>query len=127
AGLEPVTLECKEGLALCNGTSLMAGLLCLAVSDAAMLCETADVVGAMSLEALQGVPAAFDPRIHAARGQRGQMTSAGRIRQLVEGSNLLWQGVPGDGLERAAHGKVQDAYALRCMPQVHGPARDTVD
>ena len=130
AGLEPAVLGPKEGLALSNGTSLMAGLLSLAVTDAANLCETADVVGATSLEALQGVPAAFDPRIHAARGQRGQITSAGRIRHLIEGSDLLWHdnpGDPGDGLERATAGKVQDAYALRCMPQVHGPARDTVD
>jgi histidine ammonia-lyase len=130
AGLEPAVLGPKEGLALSNGTSLMAGLLSLAVTDAANLCETADVVGAMSLEALQGVPAAFDPRIHAARGQRGQITSADRIRHLIEGSDLLWRdnpGDPGDGLERATAGKVQDAYALRCMPQVHGPARDTVD
>jgi histidine ammonia-lyase len=127
AGLEPAVLECKEGLALSNGTSLMAALLCLAVVDAAALCDTADVVGAMSLEALQGVPAAFDARIHAARGQRGQIASAARIRGLVEGSTLLWHDTPGNGLEKAIVGKVQDAYALRCMPQVHGPARDTVD
>jgi histidine ammonia-lyase len=127
AGLQPVVLEAKEGLALCNGTSLMAGLLCLAVVDAAMLCETADVVGAMSLEALQGVPDAFDRRIHAARGHRGQITSAGRIRGLVEGSTLLWHDIPNDGLEKAMAGKVQDAYSLRGMPQVHGPARDAVD
>ena len=85
--MEPAVLLAKEGLALSNGTSLMAGLLSLAVIDAAMLCETADVVGAMSLEALQGVTAAFDPRIHAARGQRGQITSAARIRSYVEGSH----------------------------------------
>jgi histidine ammonia-lyase len=125
--LEPVTLECKDGLALCNGTSLMAGLLCLAVDDAAMLCETADVVGAMSLEALQGVPAAFDSRIHAARGQRGQITAAAHIRELIEGSTLLWHDASNDGLSTIAKGKVQDAYALRCMPQVHGPVRDAVD
>jgi histidine ammonia-lyase len=92
-----------------------------------MLCETADVIGALSLEALQGVPAAFDPRIHAARGQRGQIASAARIRQLFEGSTLLWHDTPGDGTEKAAMGKVQDAYALRCMPQVHGPVRDAVE
>jgi histidine ammonia-lyase len=127
AGLEPAVLGPKEGLALSNGTSLMSALLSLAVTDAAMLCDTADVVGAMSLEALQGVPAAFDPRIHAARGQRGQITVAGRIRQLTSGSSLMWHDTPGGGLEKAAMGKVQDAYALRCMPQVHGPTRDTVE
>jgi histidine ammonia-lyase len=99
AGLEPAVLGPKEGLALSNGTSLMSALLSLALVDAAMLCETADVIGAMSLEALQGVPAAFDPRIHAARGQRGQIASAARIRQLVEGSPLLWHETPGDGIE----------------------------
>ncbi len=130
AGLEPAVLQCKEGLALSNGTSFMSGLLSLALVDAAMLCDMADVVGAMSLEALQGVPAAFDPRIHAARGQRGQITSATRIRQLTEGSTLLWNAELGmRNAERGQiqHLKVQDAYSLRCMPQVHGPARDTVD
>ncbi len=127
AGLELTVLECKEGLALSNGTSLMAGLLSLAVVDAAMLCETADVVGAMSLEALQGIPVAFDARIHAARGQRGQITSAGRIRQLIEGSTLLWHDTPDNGVEKVQAGKVQDAYSLRAMPQVHGPVRDTVE
>jgi histidine ammonia-lyase len=109
AGLEPAVLGPKEGLALSNGTSLMSALLSLALADAAMLCDTADVVGAMSLEALQGVPAAFDPRIHAARGQRGQMASAAQIRRLVAGSTLLWRDTPGDGLEKALLGKVQDA------------------
>ena len=126
ASLEPAVLMAKEGLALSNCTSLMAGLLSLAAVDAAMLCDTADVVGAMSLEALQGVPAAFDPRIHAARGQRGQITSAANIRSQIEGSTLIWQDAPGNGLEKVAAGKVQDAYALRCMPQVHGPVRDAV-
>ena len=125
-GLEPAVLGPKEGLALTNGTSLMCGLLALAVTDAAVLCDTADVVGAMSLEAMQGVPDAFDPRIHAARGHSGQITSAARIRALTRGSSLLWHDRPGDGLARATRGKVQDAYSLRCMPQVHGPARDAV-
>lgn len=127
AGLQPAVLECKEGLALSNGTSLMAGLLSLAAADAANLCDTADVVGAMSLEALQGVRAAFDPRIHAARGQKGQIASAARIRQLVEGSTLMWSDATGNGLQKALSGKVQDAYSLRCMPQVHGPASDALD
>jgi len=140
AGLEPATLGPKEGLALSNGTSLMSALLSLAVTDSAMLCETADVVGAMTLEALQGVPAAFDPRIHAARRQRGQITTAARIRQLTEGSTLLWDPQLGVGTANGSaepsgdddtviipHSKVQDAYSLRGMPQVHGPARDAVD
>ena len=127
AGLEPAVLECKEGLALSNGTSLMAGLLSFALVDAANLTETADIVGAMSFEALQGVPAALDPRIHAARGQKGQIVSAGRICRHIEGSTLLWSDQTGDGLDKALSGKVQDAYSLRCMPQVHGPVRDALD
>lgn len=126
AGLEPARLGPKEGLALSNGTSLMSALLSLALVDAANLCDTADVVGAMSLEALQGVPYAFDPRIHAARGHSGQIVSAARIRRLTEGSTLLWHDLPGDGIEKATAGKVQDAYSLRCMPQVHGPVKDAV-
>ena len=90
AGLEPVRLGAKEGVALSNGTSLMSALLSLALVDAQMLCDTADVVGALSLEALQGVRAAFDPRIHAARGHSGQMAVAANIRRLTEGSTLLW-------------------------------------
>ncbi|MEO6458768.1 MAG: histidine ammonia-lyase [Chloroflexia bacterium] len=128
AGLEPCVLGPKEGLALSNGTSLMSALLSLALVDAAMLCDTADVVGAMTLEALQGVPAAFDPRIHAARGQQGQIASAALIRALTEGSNLLdWGSDPDNNSgPNPKSTKVQDAYSLRCMPQVHGPARDTV-
>jgi histidine ammonia-lyase len=136
AGLQPVQLGPKEGVALTNGTSLMSALLSLAVADAAMLCDTADVVGALSLEALQGVPAAFDPRIHAARPHNGQITSAANIRRLTQGSTLLFQTAESrtqnaeDALLPTAirllpsENKVQDAYSLRCMPQVHGPARD---
>jgi histidine ammonia-lyase len=124
AGLEPAVLAPKEGLALSNGTNLMSALLSLALVDAAMLCDTADVVGAMSLEALQGVRDAFDPRIHDARGQQGQMHVAANIRALTQGSTLMWHDTGGNGVEKAVKGKVQDAYALRCMPQVHGPVRD---
>jgi histidine ammonia-lyase len=126
AGLQPARLAPKEGLALSNGTSLMSALLSLALVDAAMLCDTADVVGAMSLEAMQGVPYAFDPRIHAVRGHSGQVASAANIRNLTHASTLMWRDIPGDGHQKAAAGKVQDAYSLRCMPQVHGPARDAV-
>lgn len=134
AGLKPATLGPKEGVALGNGTSLMSALLSLALVDAQTLCDTADVVGAMSLEALQGVTAAFDPRIHSARPHSGQVQSAANIRKLTQGSTLLWgaQGASLNGHARDAAfemhtvrlGKVQDAYSLRCMPQVHGPARD---
>jgi histidine ammonia-lyase len=130
-GLEPVQLGPKEGVAISNGTSLMSALLSLALVDAIGLCETADVVGALTLEALQGVPTAFDQRIHAARGQAGPATAAANIRRLTEGSTLLWRSdgrgvgsADGTDASQAALAKVQDAYSLRCMPQVHGPARD---
>jgi histidine ammonia-lyase len=131
AGLQPAVLQPKEGLALSNGTSLMSGLLSLALVDAQMLADTADVVGAMTLEALQGIPDAFDPRIHAARGQPGQIASAAHIRHLTEGSTLLYQPTtdhrpPTTDNKQSSVFKVQDAYSLRCMPQVHGACRDTI-
>jgi histidine ammonia-lyase len=148
ANLTPATLGPKEGVALSNGTSLMSALLSLALVDSDTLCDTADVVGAMSLEALQGVPAALDSRIHAARGHAGQVTSAANIRNLIQGSTLVWDTDdsslnahrrttddkgseassvvrrPSSVEETLRLGKVQDVYSLRCMPQVHGPARE---
>ena len=118
AGLEPVTLEPKEGLALINGTQLMTALTGLALAEAWRLALTADVVGAMTLDALLGTDVAFDERIHAARPHPGQAASARCLRRLLEGSAI-----------RASHrdcGEVQDAYSLRCMPQVHGALRDTL-
>ncbi len=118
AGLSPLVLEAKEGLALLNGTHLMAGLGALAVLDALRLARTADVAGAMSLEALMGTNAAFDPRIHALRPHPGQLASAANLRRLTEASAII-----------ASHRdctRVQDAYSLRCMPQVHGAAREAI-
>jgi histidine ammonia-lyase len=134
AGLAPVELIAKEGLALCNGTSQISGLLALATADAANLALAADICGALSFEALQGIPAALDPRIHAARGQSGQIAAAAHLHALLAGSEFVWQdhvalrapdAAGSDGPPPAAH-KVQDAYSLRCMPQVHGPARDAL-
>ncbi len=119
AGLVPVTLEPKEGLALINGTQLMTALTGLALIEAQRLTRTADVVGALTLDALQGTDTAFDERIQAARPHPGQAVSARALRKLLEGSAL-----------RASHrdcGEVQDAYSLRCMPQVHGTVRDVLD
>jgi histidine ammonia-lyase len=113
-----VTLEAKEGIALINGTQLVGGILGLALADARRLARSADVVGALSLDALKGTDVAFDPRIHAARPHPGQAVSAANLRRLLAGSPL-----------RESHrdcGKVQDAYSLRCMPQVHGAARDAI-
>ena len=118
AGLAPVVLEAKEGLALINGTALVTGIGALAVAEAARLAATADVAGAMSLDALKGTDVAFDARIHATRPHAGQQRSASNLRRLLAGSPI-----------RDSHrdcGKVQDAYSLRCMPQVHGACRDAL-
>ncbi len=118
AGLEPLTLEMKEGLALLNGTHLMAGLGVLLVDEADRLARLADIAGAMSLEALMGSHAAFDWRIHALRPHPGQIEVAANLRALTRDSAII-----------ASHRdctRVQDAYSLRCMPQVHGAAREAI-
>jgi histidine ammonia-lyase len=118
AGLQPVTLEAKEGLALINGTQMMTALAALALAESQRLAQTADVVGALTLDALKGTDVAFDPRIHAARPHPGQAASARNLRRLLAGSAI-----------RESHrdcGKVQDAYSLRCIPQVHGAVRDAL-
>lgn len=118
-GLSPVTLGPKEGITLINGTQAHTAVAALAVTDALTLWRTAHVAGAMSLEALLGTPAPFDARIQDARGQSGQAKSAELLRSLLEESQLR---------ESHRHGdpRVQDAYALRCMPQVHGPVLDAL-
>lgn len=116
AGLAAVVLEAKEGLALINGTQLTTALSALALHRLDRLLRAADLVAALTLDTLKGTDAAFDPRIHAARPHPGQIVSAGNLRALLAHSPL-----------RASHrdcGVVQDAYALRCIPQVHGTARD---
>ncbi|MET0625927.1 MAG: histidine ammonia-lyase [Pyrinomonadaceae bacterium] len=119
AGVEPLRLEAKEGLALLNGTQALTAVGGLALERAWRLARAADVSGAMSLEALRGTPAAFDERIHVARPHRGQVESAARLRALMDGSEIRASHVEGDP-------RVQDAYSLRCMPQVHGAARDAL-
>jgi histidine ammonia-lyase len=119
AGLQPLVLQPKEGLALVNGTQLITAVGGLALADATRLVRSADVIGALTLDALQGTDVAFDPRIHAARPHPGQAKAARNLKRLLAGSAL-----------REAHrdcGQVQDAYSLRCMPQVHGAVRDAVD
>ena len=120
AGLEPIELEAKEGLALLNGTQLMAGIGALAHHDAMRLALTADVVGAMSLEAMLGTGAAFAEELIAARPHPGQVASARHLRELLADSEI-WASHRADTEHR-----VQDAYSLRCMPQVHGAARDAL-
>jgi histidine ammonia-lyase len=119
AGLTPLKLGPKEGLALINGTQAHTAVAALAAGDARALWHTAHVAGAASLEALLGTPAAFDPRIQDARGQIGQVASAALLRGLLEGSAIRESHRTGDA-------RVQDAYALRCMPQVHGPVLDAI-
>ena len=119
AGIEPLLLEAKEGLALLNGTQALTAVGALALERALRLARTSDVSGAMSLEALKGTPAAFDERIHAARPHRGQMEAAAHLRELLRDSEIRASHVEGDP-------RVQDAYSLRCMPQVHGAVRDAL-
>jgi histidine ammonia-lyase len=115
-GLEPVRLQAKEGLSLVNGTQFMAAVGALALMRAKRLVKSADIACALSLEALQGSRVSFSPTIHALRPLRGQGEAAANVLRLVEGSAII-----------EAHrwcDKVQDAYSLRCAPQVHGASRD---
>jgi histidine ammonia-lyase len=119
AGLEPTRLAAKEGLSLINGTQFMASYGALGVVRARRLTQAADLACALSLEALQGSRTSFLPQIHALRPLRGQAASAANVLRLIEGSAI-----------NEAHkwcDKVQDAYSLRCAPQVHGAARDLLD
>jgi histidine ammonia-lyase len=118
AGLEPLQLEAKEGLALLNGTHLMAGMGALLLHDAWRLLHAAEVAAAMSLEGALGTHAALDPRIHALRPQPGQAACAARLRALLHGS-----GIPHSHRDDP---RVQDPYSLRCVPQVLGAARDSL-
>ncbi|MBM3907886.1 MAG: histidine ammonia-lyase, partial [Gemmatimonadetes bacterium] len=119
SALAPLTLHPKEGISLINGTQAHTAVAALAVLEARTLWETAHAAGAMTLEALKGTPTAFDARIHDARGQVGQKDSAALLRALLDGSPLRESHRDGDP-------RVQDAYALRCMPQVHGPVLDAI-
>jgi histidine ammonia-lyase len=120
AGLAPVTLEAKEGLALVNGTQGMLGVGILAAGRALRLTRAADVAAALSLEALLGTDRPFDPRLQGLRPHPGQAASAANLLRLVDGSAIL-------ASHRESPHLVQDAYSLRCAPQVHGAARDTLD
>jgi histidine ammonia-lyase len=116
AGIEPLQLQVKEGLALLNGTQAMGAVGSLALHRAERLTRLADVAGAMSLEALKGTPVAFDERIHNARPHAGQVEVANHLRDLLAGSEIRRSHLENDP-------RVQDAYSLRCMPQVHGAVR----
>jgi histidine ammonia-lyase len=120
AELSPLRLKAKEGLALLNGTQGMTAVASLALYDAQRLVRMADVAGAMSLEALRGTPSAFDPRIQEARPHRGQSAAARHLMELLERSEIRES-------HRTNDSRIQDAYCLRCMPQVHGAVRDALD
>lgn len=118
AGIQPVQLQAKEGLALNNGTQVMAALGVLSLLEAERLCQYADIGAACSIDALEGTPAAFAEQIQDLRPHPGQIASAANLRQLLQDSPL-----------RESHrncGNVQDAYSLRCTPQVHGAVRDAL-
>jgi histidine ammonia-lyase len=118
AQVKPLVLEAKEAVSLINGTQAMLAVGILALLAAEILADTADVIGALSLDALRGTDVAFDERIHQARPHPGQLKTAANLRKMLGGSRL-----------RESHfdcDRVQDAYSLRCMPQVHGAVRDTL-
>ena len=118
AGFDAIELGPKDGLALINGTQMMAAYACTVLQRAMALQQAADVVMAMSLEALQGSAKPFDARIHAVRPHPGQRTVAANLRALLQGSEILEH--------HAGCAKVQDPYSLRCAPQVHGASRDAL-
>lgn len=120
ASLSSIELEAKEGLALLNGTQAMHAVGGLALNRAIALTEIADIAGAMTLEALKGTPAAFDARIHNARPHPGQQAVAAHLLKLLVGSEIRKSHLSNDP-------RVQDAYSLRCMPQVHGAVRGALD
>jgi histidine ammonia-lyase len=118
AQIKPLVLEAKEAVSLINGTQGMLAVGTLALLAAETLVDSADVIGALTLDALRGTDAAFDERIHRARPHGGQLRAAENLRRMLEGSQI-----------RESHrncDRVQDAYSLRCMPQVHGAVRDTL-
>jgi histidine ammonia-lyase len=120
AGIEPVRLAPKEGLALINGTDGMLGMLALACEDFALLCWTADVAAAMSVEALLGTDSAYEDDVQRLRPHPGQADSAANLHALMAGSEIV-------ASHRENDDRVQDAYSMRCAPQVIGAARDVLD
>ncbi len=118
ADIKPLVLEAKEAVSLINGTQAMLAVGILALLAAEILADSADVISALTLDALRGTDVAFDERIHKVRPHRGQSLSAANLRKLLEGSEIRRSHI--------ACRRVQDAYSLRCIPQVHGAVRDTL-
>jgi histidine ammonia-lyase len=119
AGIPPLTFQAKEGLAVLNGTHVMAALGCLLVDELDHLAAVADMVAALSTDAMWGTDRHFDPKIHQVRPHPGQAASAAAMRRWMDGSEIRQSHVQCD--------RVQDAYSMRCTPQVHGAVRDTLD
>ena len=117
AGIAPVQLAAKEGLALINGTQVMTAIGALCVHDAMALSKNADIIASLTCEAQSCITKAFDARVHLLRGHAGQMECAENLRALLAGSALSGENIPG---------KVQDAYSIRCIPQIHGASRDAI-
>jgi histidine ammonia-lyase len=120
AGLTPIALAEKEGLAVTNGTDAILGMLCLAITDAQQLLAQADMIAAMTVEGLLATPAPFDAELQALRPHPGQAVSAANLRLMLDGSPIVASHATDDP-------RVQDAYSIRCTPSVHGAARDTLD
>lgn len=115
AGIETVELTAKEGLALINGTQVMTSIGALTIYDSIMLSKTADIAGALTMEALNGIVDAFDPKVHKIRPQEGQIVTAENVLRILSDSGMT---------TRQGELRVQDAYSIRCMPQVHGASKD---
>lgn len=118
AGIPTIELEPKEGLALINGTQIMTAIACLTLHDARKLCTVADIAASLTIEASLGITKAFDAKIHLLRGHPGQIDTARNLMRLLDGSGLALRENPD---------KVQDAYSIRCVPQVHGASKDAVN
>jgi histidine ammonia-lyase len=120
AKMKPITLTSKEGLALINGTQMMSTFTGLAAEMASILSKTADIAASLTTEALRGSDTAFDARIHRLRPYRGQLNVAENLRRLMKGSDIRES-------HRHNDNRVQDAYSIRCIPQVHGASRDAIN
>ncbi len=118
AGITPLKLKAKEGLALINGTPVMTSVAAHVLYTALILQKSADIVSALTFESLKGIIDVFDPRIHEARGQDGQIDAASNMREILKGS---------DWVTRQGELRIQDSYSLRCIPQVHGASRMAID
>lgn len=118
AGIQSIELSSKEGLALINGTQVMTAIGCFAVTLAETLLKQSDINTSLTMEALEGIIDAFDPKVHAARGQKGQSSSAANVRKMLENSQRI---------TKQGEKRVQDAYALRCSAQVIGASRDAIN